>query len=68
VTCGDSWIFLAYQAPNGDYAGGYSTSPLIELGKEAEGLELIFGILLDWIEHTGDYDQEYFDYVSAQEV
>ncbi len=48
MTCGDHWIFFAYQAPEGSHAK-YARTEVLDIGKDAENLDLVLGILVDWV-------------------
>ena len=52
VTCGDHWIFFAYQAPKGSDYAKYARTEVLDLGKDAENADLILGILIDWVRST----------------
>ena len=49
VTCGDQWIFFAYQAPKGGDYAKYARTEVLDVGKDAENLDLILGVLVDWV-------------------
>ena len=49
VTCGDHWIFFAYQAPKGSDYAKYARTEVLDIGKDAENLDLVLGVLVDWV-------------------
>lgn len=49
ITCGDQWIFFAYQAPKGDNPAKYARTTMLRIGDNGENLDLILGILDDWV-------------------
>ena len=49
VTCGDHWIFFAYQAPKGSDHAKYARTGVLDIGKDAENIDLILGVLVDWV-------------------
>ena len=51
VTCGDHWIFFAYQAPKGNDYAKYARTEVLDIGKGGEDLDLILGILVDWVRY-----------------
>ena len=52
VTCGDHWIFFAYQAPKGNDYAKYARTEVLDIGKGGEDLDLILGILVDWVRYV----------------
>ncbi|KAM5539983.1 hypothetical protein V8D89_006486 [Ganoderma adspersum] len=63
VTCGDHWIFFAYQAPKGSDHAKYARTEAIDIGKDAENLDLILGILVDWIENAEGFGPQKYFYI-----
>lgn len=49
VTCGDHWIFFAYQGPKGGDYAKYARTEVLDIGKDAENIELVLGVLVDWV-------------------
>lgn len=47
ITNGKLWLFFTYRQL--DVGGSYALSEVVELGKQAEGLPLILGLLRDWV-------------------
>ena len=52
VTSGDRWVFFAYQAPKGNDYAKYARTDVLDIGKDGEDLDLILGILIDWVWFT----------------
>ncbi|KAI0756420.1 hypothetical protein C8Q80DRAFT_1278262 [Daedaleopsis nitida] len=63
VTCGDHWVFFAYQAPKGSDYAKYARTEVLDLGKDAENLDLILGILIDWIENAEVFGPQKYFYI-----
>ncbi|TBU29777.1 hypothetical protein BD309DRAFT_654178 [Dichomitus squalens] len=63
VTCGDRWIFFAYQAPKGGDYAKYARTEVLDIGKDAENLDLILGILVDWIENSEVFGPQKYFYI-----
>ncbi|KAH9932090.1 uncharacterized protein BXZ73DRAFT_90022 [Epithele typhae] len=61
VTCGDHWIFFAYQAPKGNDYAKYARTEVLSVGRGGEGVELVLGVLIDWVENAEVFGpQKYF--------
>jgi len=63
ISCGEHWIFFAYRAPDNDEHGYYACIKMLDLGQNAENLDLILGLLRDWIYNADLGDHEYFNLV-----
>ncbi|TFY73922.1 hypothetical protein EWM64_g10091 [Hericium alpestre] len=63
ITCGDHWLFFAFKTRNDtqNKPARYARSPVLEIGEGEEDLDLILGILVDWVQHPHEFEeQEYF--------
>ncbi|RDX46782.1 hypothetical protein OH76DRAFT_1355485 [Lentinus brumalis] len=63
VTCGDHWIFFSYQGPKGGEYAKYARTEVLDVGKDAENLELILGVLVDWIENAEVFGPQKYFYI-----
>jgi len=70
VTCGEKWIFFAYEAqgesngsPGDSFGGRFARTNTFQIGHGLEDLDLIVGILMDWIENPEDVGMEFFEAV-----
>jgi len=60
VTSGEQWLFFVYRMTmDGGRTVSYTTQ--FELGSNLEGLLLILGILRDWVNHSTESEQLFFE-------
>jgi len=67
VTSGKRWVFFVYNEENTEHGQGKTVYwldaiPLGERHNPTFNLELILGILLDWVEHGHDNHLRFFEY------
>jgi len=67
VTSGKRWVFFVYNAENPEHGQGKTVYwldaiPLGERHNPTVNLELILGILRDWVEHGHDNHLRFFEY------
>jgi len=68
VTSGKRWVFFVYNAENPGHEQGKTVYwlepiPLGEWHNPTVNLELILGILRDWVEHGHDNHLRFFEYI-----
>jgi len=49
VTCGEWWSFFAFETPKENKMGRFGCVERLRIGEDAEDLDLILGILVDWV-------------------
>jgi hypothetical protein len=49
LTCGRTWKFYVYKAATSDEPARYAVSRLFNLGEDLSNLDLVLGLLIDWV-------------------
>lgn len=49
ITDGVKWRFIQYRAAKDGKRAAYGETPDVELGDDCENLDLILGLLVDWV-------------------